>query len=1118
MSDSLDQENVLFGMLAVLMGFVEHDDVVDALEDHTQDGVSRLGDILVARDKLSRSQRELLQKAAAEQLAKHRGNVGASLAAVSSIQSGQDVLRQLTDSGNQITISYTGSPTPDAGSVDSAYVMGSPTNERFTKLRFHAQGGIGEISEARDEQLNRVVALKELQSEFAVNADYRNRFVMEGEVTGSLEHPGIVPIYSMGCNKHGNPFYVMRFIEGETLRDAIHRFHDTAKGSFAYSRHSLPFRELLRRFIDVCNAVQYAHSRGVIHRDIKPANVMLGRYGETLLVDWGAARIVGRGEKAVSDSNERTLYPKALQLHEKTTMGSKIGTPAYMSPEQAEGNIDKIGLASDMYSLGATLYYLLTNKTAFAADTMSEYLRSVRKGQFPMPSEVNSKIPKPLEAICLKAMNLEPAERYASPRAMAIDIERWLATDRVSVYKENIFELLGRWARRHRSWAIAGVATVCIAAVVASIAAALINGARQKEAMARSEAVERFAQTRETVDKWLTGFSEAVVFYPGVQTFRERMLEQAAQDYEEFAEQQSSDVLLELERGRTYVRLGDVRRSLMQHSAATKAYQKAEQIFATIEEIGFNDHSLVEIAQTQVRQAIVAAELGEHQNAKEFYLSAVQDLRDLVSLEPDNEQGHRSLVNALTLSGSFLVTTSQLTEAEGLIQEAMTRQLEKTQAAPGNLELLIPLAETRLAFGELLLQINQFQRAKAVIEEAISNWDRLLQRAPDVPQHLISRAEARIHLATASLKLGHYDIGNAAYRRALEDYKVLEKSMPDVPQYRENSALTQTDLGQLLFELGRPAEAVAEFTKALGVFNNLAAKYPQVDRLHEERAVCVDNLGEALIDVGRFSDALAAHAEAERIFGQLVIKSPESARYIERHATSKSHLAHTLHRLEETEKALPVFQSTLELLQSAIELNPDVDHQRQTLAIVWQRYGDALLDANKSNESREAYGSAQMVWKELLQRAPAADHFHRAALFHVLCPAEGGRDAHAAVTQMETALKTAPDNPLYKGTLAAAYYRVRKYEDARRLAAAVVEQGDGHLGRDFLFLCMAEHQLGSTEQARQHCLRAVTWIKDHRPGNADLQRIQREATQLLGFEQPNDIVPLDSDRPLKNPE
>src|SRR5262249_5557257 len=211
-------------------------------------------------------------------------------------------------------------------------------------------GSLGDVHVAVDEDLNRQVALKELQDHCADDRNSRLRFLREAEITAALEHPCIVPIYGRGNRPDGRPYYAMRFIKGESLDAAIRRYHDEGGGTLA-------FRELLTRFVAVCQAIAYAHSRGVIHRDLKPGNVMLGPFGETLVVDWGLARHYDQPEGHPPSDEALPISPATEAL--ATHAGQVVGTPAFMSPEQASGRRD-VGPASDVYSLVGILYAILT--------------------------------------------------------------------------------------------------------------------------------------------------------------------------------------------------------------------------------------------------------------------------------------------------------------------------------------------------------------------------------------------------------------------------------------------------------------------------------------------------------------------------------------------------------------------------------------------------------------------------------------------------------------------------------------------------------------------------------------------------------------------------------------
>ena len=374
--------------------------------------------------------------------------------------------------------------------------MGTATADggRFRVLRPHARGGLGAVFVALDSELNREVALKQILDHHADDPVSRSRFLVEAEITGGLEHPGIVPVYGLGTHDGGRPYYAMRFIRGDSLKEASDRFHAGPKDAAG-----LELRRLLRRFLDVCNAVDYAHSRGILHRDLKPSNVILGKHGETLVVDWGLAKPIGRVDPA-DDSGERTLMPSSASGSAETLPGSALGTPAYMSPEQAAGDLEQLGPCSDVYSLGATLYCLLTGKAPFAGDAF-DVLRQVQRGEFRRPRQCDPAIDPALEAVCLKAMALGPEDRYPSARALADDVERWTADEPVSAYREPLARRARRWARRHRMAVTA--ASVSLVAGVVGLSALAVQQARANSALtkANGRTLDALGQARKARDE-----------------------------------------------------------------------------------------------------------------------------------------------------------------------------------------------------------------------------------------------------------------------------------------------------------------------------------------------------------------------------------------------------------------------------------------------------------------------------------------------------------------------------------------------------------------------------------------------------------------------------------------
>jgi eukaryotic-like serine/threonine-protein kinase len=456
MTDSAIDRNLLFGVLALQLDFISRDAFLAAMAAWIAQKTKPLGELLVERQSIAARDCALLSAIAEEHVA-NRGAPSAKglTASLGPLDSVQRDLETLPDPEVQAALvrllamqrlARAEEPTlPPQGNAEGVPHLRS--QDRFELIKQHAWGGLGEVYVAYDRELNREVALKRLQERHAGSADSRIRFLLEAEITGGLEHPGIVPVYGMGMSDDGRPYYAMRFIRGQTLRAAIDEFHASTPPSSEKWRTGL--RHLLGRFIAVCNAVDYAHSRGVIHRDLKPGNVMLGKYGETLVVDWGLAKASDLCHQ-LSPGEERKLMPSPEAVSSETLPGSAIGTPGFMSPEQSEGRIAEIGPASDIYTLGVTLYLLLTGQEPFDGKNIAELLSQIRKGEFVPPRHRNPSVPAPLDAICVKAMRLLPKDRYRTCGAMVKDIERWLDDAPVGAFAEPLSARLFRWMRSHR--------------------------------------------------------------------------------------------------------------------------------------------------------------------------------------------------------------------------------------------------------------------------------------------------------------------------------------------------------------------------------------------------------------------------------------------------------------------------------------------------------------------------------------------------------------------------------------------------------------------------------------------------------------------------------------------
>ncbi len=307
--------------------------LIEAVGHWVRDKRTPLHQVLLDQKALDAETHALLQSLVEKLLRLHANNASVSLAQVGSLGSIREQLAQIGDQEVGATLEYVADVRKDRGLASAEALPPDAAGPRFRILRYHAEGGYGQVLIARDEELHREVAFKELKSRYADNPLVRSRFLLEAEITGRLEHPGIVPVYGLGHYDNGRPFYAMKFVRGDNLKAAIERFHDPqSPAANDPAARNAEFRRLLGRFLDVCNAIQYAHSRGVLHRDLKPSNIMLGKFGETLVMDWGLAKVVGRTTDHIPSSTEdTTLRPLYGTSGTATQEGSAMGTPYWVT-------------------------------------------------------------------------------------------------------------------------------------------------------------------------------------------------------------------------------------------------------------------------------------------------------------------------------------------------------------------------------------------------------------------------------------------------------------------------------------------------------------------------------------------------------------------------------------------------------------------------------------------------------------------------------------------------------------------------------------------------------------------------------------------------------------------
>ncbi|XZE54582.1 tetratricopeptide repeat protein [Planctomycetaceae bacterium SH139] len=1002
-----NDRNLLLGILALQLDFIHRDQLIDAMHVWVMDKATPLNRVLVRQGALDAEAEPLLLAVLEKHLELHDHDVEKSLASVSSLGSLKEELASLQDPAIDATLEL--SSRGDSRAADSSAATVSGRKERFRILRPHARGGLGEVAVAMDQELNREVALKLIQQRYADDRNNRDRFVAEAEITGGLEHPSIVPVYGLGTHEDGRPFYAMRFIRGDSLREAAQRFH--AEEFAGDDQQQLALRKLLGRFIDVCQAIEYAHSRGVLHRDLKPGNIMLGRFGETLVVDWGLAKAVGRPDSQ-AESEEETLLPASRSGGSgaaPTQMGSAMGTPAYMSPEQAEGRIGDIGPASDVYSLGATLFYVLTGQAPVVEDSVAAILERVKAGQVRAARQINARVPRPLDAICRKALAHSPEDRYASPLELAEDVERWLADAPVSAFREPWLDRAARWVRQHQTL-VAASAVVALIAIVASLGIAWqadearrrIAAEKQIADRAREVAQRNFGRALDSVELMLTRVgNERLANVPFMSEVRRDLLEDALAFYlDALSEQEQAlpSMVLQTARshrllGRCYRMLGDfpaVRRHLnLQRDLLGKlqgepslAWQVEKNMLtllvdsgslfrlmgdpaAALEELNqaavlhdalpaaVQDDPKIAATHAAIRQELAQAltETGELSAAEKESLRAGELFALLVSQRPQDADILYSLQAALHNRGLLYLRMGDPQSAEEALLQAADRQ-QQLLAVAGELPgYRVDQASTLMRLGNVLVEQGRFPEAEQRQASALEIYRQLNRDYPSVRHYSTQFAAANHNLAEVVLRMNRFPQAIELLQSSIERLEATRAAEPLLQKEVADLANSYMTLGQAQSMLGEPADAEGPLRKAAELWSESAQSAPDVPMYHVQVAACQHNLANILFNSGELEEAESLFRNSIQRLDQLKGDLAQVPQVKSDRGNSWMHLASSLQRMGRLEQAEQAYMTARDHFAELAQEEPDNPKYADQHAASFHNHADLLLAANRVQEA-----------------------------------------------------------------------------------------------------------------------------------------------------------------------
>ncbi len=870
------ERDLLFGVTALELGIVTQEQLVAATADVVDGAGQSLRERLSALGALTAADAEIVEEAVRQRLESRQPRPSAHLRACHPDGSG-------TKLGDHLA-------TRAGGAVDRFATQGprawsfAPASQRFTILRFYRQGGLGRLMIAKDEELNREIALKEILPAYADSDDNRRRFIREAEITGALEHPGIVPVYSLGEFPDGRPFYAMRFIRGVDLRTAIEDYHKLPGGA----EKQLAFHQLLARFVTVCQAVEYAHHRGVIHRDLKPSNIMIGDYGETLVVDWGLAKTIdGSGQDGramyteAADFEVPAVTPSDRAQSDRTQAGRIVGTAQYMSPEQAAGRIDCLAPACDVYGLGATLYHLLTGRPPFEGDgEQDDTVLRVQQGRFAPPREYARHLPRALEAICLKAMARKPESRYASARELALDVQRYLADELVLAYGEPVTARAWRWVRRHRTLVTSLAATVLVAAAGLLVGVGLLKTQRDR-------AEHNFQLAQDAVRQYYIRVSEETLLnQAGLQPLRDELLRQALVYYEQFLDERGEDASLAREVARANFFVGRITESIDSPAKALPRYEQAAQRQKKLLERGrggggsAGDALKSEYAETVNAMGRALQKMQHVEEARGRYEEAAKLREQLAAAHPEDVELARSLASSVMNLGLLELMAGKPAAALPLLDRAQRLRLAHVEEdSPAAMRLRRDLGMGYYNLAQAHLQNGDLGAAETNLLAAIGVFDKLVGEAP-------ADFEQQRRLAICQRMLGDVKAASGKGPEAIKSYEQAGGTLaeiaarnPNVPDYAADLAGVRMNLAKQLEDAGDNERAIGEFDAAIDGLRKLVEHQTATPRQRSDFGVALRAEGELLAKLDRKDEALGRLDESKRVLELLVREHPNVPSY-----------------------------------------------------------------------------------------------------------------------------------------------------------------------------------------------------------------------------------------------
>jgi serine/threonine protein kinase/tetratricopeptide (TPR) repeat protein len=845
------------------------------------------------------------------------------------------------------------------------------------------EGGMGTVWMAeQQEPIRRRVAVKVIK-EGMDSRQVLARFEAERQALALMEHPNIAKVLDAGRTPSGRPYFVMELVKGQPITTYC-------------DERRLGVRERLELFADVCRAVQHAHQKGVIHRDIKPSNVLVAPYdGRPVVkvIDFGVAKATGQR------LTDKTLF---------TGFGALVGTPEYMSPEQAEVNNQDIDTRSDIYSLGVLLYELLTSSTPLTRKWLQEaalleVLRAIREEEPPRPStrlsaskdslasisaqrqtepaKLTRLVRGELDWVAMKALEKDRNRRYDAANGFAMDVQRYLADEPVQACPPSARYRLGKFVRRNKGRVTAAVAMLVLLLVGTAVSTwQAVRATRAEEntgeALAQTTAAQ--AQTREALDTLMDDVVETMFTkQPELDETAKAFLRKVVGFYEGFTRQAAETTEARFLRAKGYIKVAALRALLGQHRDAAAGYRQAE---ALLEQLAGESPDAPEyryrLARAESSMGIELGKLGKQAEAETAFRRGI-DLYMKLAHDSARDRHYRlELANVYQSLGFLRLLQQKLPEAEAAYRRALGLKEKLAAQAGAAPRYHLELARTLTNMGQLLRQQGKHAQSEKVYRRALSLQRKHLDRAGAPPRDRMALAQSYHGLAFALAELKRETQAETAFRRGLDHFQKLSNDFPRVLEYLQDLATGYDHLGGFLASQGKHAAAEKACRRALELRKKVVAQAGPVPACRQALAVSFYNLAYVLRVAGRTSEPETAWGHARDIWQQLVKDLPEVPEYQDGLAGTLNNLALLRDQRGEFAAAAVLFEQARARHQAALKARRDDPALRQS-------YRDHLVVLTRSLVGLADHARLATTADELARFGfdPAKDCYTAAGLF-----------------------------------------------------------------------------------------------------------------------------------------